>query len=463
MKFAKFCTVGIMATLIGGGLCADAQAAPWRLGQALGAPDWLVLGGSYRMRYEALDNPYRAGATGSDEILVERLLLAAEAHTGDYYFGAELEDSRSQADDAGTPLGTDDVNALELLRAYAGYQAGDVFAAGDTFDIQAGRITMDVGSRRFVARNRFRNTINAFTGVNALWRDGRDLTLQAFVTLPITREPGERARLDANHPEFDNESFQTVFWGLHLTRDHLIGGASGEVYAFGLHEDDQATVATRNRQLVTSGLRLIAKPASGQWDYELEGAIQEGTSRASTAATDVTDLDHSARFFHASVARTFDAAWSPRLVFQYDYASGDKDPTDAKDNRFDTLYGARRSEFGPTGIYGAFARSNISSPGMRVEAKPSKVVGGFIGYRAVWLASNRDALTSGSVRDATGASGGFVGHQVEARLQYDILPGNVRLEAGGAYLAHGHFLKTAPNGPREGDGTYLYAQAAITF
>jgi hypothetical protein len=448
---------------MGGGLSAGAQAAPWRLGQALGAPDWLDLSGSYRLRYETLDNPYRAGASGSDEILVERLLLAAEAHTGNYYFGAELEDSRSQLDDAGTPLGTDDVNTLELLRAYAGYKAADVFAAGDTFDIQAGRITMDVGSRRLVARNRFRNTINGFTGINAVWTDGADMRLQAFLTLPVNREPGERARLDNNHPEFDDESFQTTFWGLHLTRDHLIGAASGEAYVFGLHEDDQATVATRNRQLITSGLRLIAKPKAGQWDYELEGAIQEGTIRATTAATDLTDLDHSARFFHASIARTFDAAWSPRLVFQYDYASGDKDPTDNKDNRFDTLYGARRSEFGPTGIYGALARANLSSPGVRVEVKPSKVVAGFVGYRAVWLASDQDTFTSGGVRDATGASGSFVGHQFEARLQYDILPGNVKLEAGGAYLAHGRFLKTAPNGPREGDGTYLYAQAAITF
>jgi len=461
MSYPKFRAAALLLAIAA--LPAAAQADTWRLDQSLGLPDWLSVGGSYRLRYETLDGPYRASASGSDDILVERLLLGAQARFGRFYAGAELEDSRSQLDDAGTPLGTDDVNALELLRAYAGYRASGVFAAGDSLDVEAGRITMDVGSRRFVARNRFRNTLNAFTGVNAVWTDGWDMRLQAFAVLPVNREPGERARLDANHVGFDSESFQTVFWGLHLTRDHLLGATSGEVYVFGLHEDDQATVATRNRQLVTSGLRLIAKPKAGQWDWELEGAIQEGTSRASTAATDVTDLDHSAGFFHVAVARTLESAWSPRLVFQYDYASGDKDPTDGKDNRFDTLYGARRFDFGPTGIYGAFARSNISSPGMRVEARPSKAVSGFVGYRAVWLASDQDALTTGGVRDAAGASGSFVGHQVEARVQYDILPGNVRLEAGGAYLAHGRFLKAAPNAPREGDTTYLYAQTAITF
>ena len=34
---------------------------------------------------------------------------------------------------------------------------------------------------------------------------------------------------------------------------------------------------------------------------------------------------------------------------------------------------------------------------------------------------------------------------------------------GGAYLAHGEFLKDAPNAPNEGDTTYIYAQALATF
>ena len=63
--------------------------------------------------------------------------------------------------------------------------------------------------------------------------------------------------------------------------------------------------------------------------------------------------------------------WSPRLIFQYDYASGDDDPNDADNNRFDTLYGARRFDFGPTGIYGPFARANLSTPGMRIKLKPA--------------------------------------------------------------------------------------------
>jgi len=54
---------------------AGAAEEPWRLGEVPGVPDWLTLGGSYRVRYEALHHPFFPVDTASDRILVERLLL----------------------------------------------------------------------------------------------------------------------------------------------------------------------------------------------------------------------------------------------------------------------------------------------------------------------------------------------------------------------------------------------------
>lgn len=122
------------------------------------SPAW-SLDGTYRLRYESLHNAYRAGASGSDQILVSRLLASLKG-SGEHVFGElEIQDSRSWLDDAGTPLGTDDVNALEPLQAWIGWQQQNQFV------VKAGRQTLDIGSRRFVARNRFRNTLNAFDGV----------------------------------------------------------------------------------------------------------------------------------------------------------------------------------------------------------------------------------------------------------------------------------------------------------
>ena len=49
---------------------AQAQDSPWRLQSAFGAPDWLTVGGSYRLRYEYMDNTFRVLDPGQDELLV---------------------------------------------------------------------------------------------------------------------------------------------------------------------------------------------------------------------------------------------------------------------------------------------------------------------------------------------------------------------------------------------------------
>jgi hypothetical protein len=70
--------------------------------------------------------------------------------------------------------------------------------------------------------------------------------------------------------------------------------------------------------------------------------------------------------FHAWAGYTFNTAWLPRVSFQYDQASGDS-ANPATFTRFDTLFGARRWEFGPTSLYGAVQRSNLISPGVRLH------------------------------------------------------------------------------------------------
>ena len=84
-------------------------------------------------------------------------------------------------------------------------------------------------------------------------------------------------------------------------------------------------------------------------------------------------------------------------------------------------------------------------------------------YRALWLDTGRDSFANTGVRDATGRSGKFAGHQLEGRARYWIVPKQVRLDFGGAYLATGRFLERAPNATRQGATLYGYADVTITF
>ena len=448
-----------------------ALADEWRAARELGAPDWFELEISQRLRAERLwDNPrpFRLGADASgartgldqnDDILLLRTLVHARVRPAEWLtIGGELQDSRALAGEKDGFLNTTIVNPVELLQAYAQLDFAQV--GGGELTLRAGRITMDVGKRRFVARNRYRNTINGFTGVDVSWKKD-DLLLRGFWTMPVQRKPFRRNDLEDQDIDFDRETPKFQFWGVFGRLDPTERD-SVELFLFGLHSDRDVDPPRRKRELYTPGLRVFRRAAPGALDWEWESAIQLGRSRL-FFTRGATTLKHLAHFHHLEAGYTFDAPWSPRVALQYDYASGDENPNDNDNERFDTLFGARRFDFGPTSIYGAFARGNISTPGIRVEARPLPRVSVLATFRGFWLAEKRDVWVGVGVRDREGGSGRYIGSQLDLRLRWDVLPKNLRLETGYARLFAGEFIENAPNSPSRGDADYVYAQVAIGY
>jgi hypothetical protein len=443
-----------MVSLVLAGQPVSAETEPWRLRDSL--PEWLALSGHHSTRYETLDGQFRAGRGGSDEIFVFRTAVKLEVTRGSWEVAAEVVDSRQSLADDGTPLNTTIVNALELLQAYAAISFADVLKSGDVARVQIGRYTMDLGSRRLVARNRYRNTINNFTGVNGTWTSASGVALRAFFVLPVTRRPSSIPSLRDNDIRIDEERFDVTMWGIFSTFPEVVAGARGELYFLGLHEDETQGIPSRTRRLVTFGGRLVRAADRGRVDFEIESAFQVGRSRVSSGGADVS---HAASFQHVELGYTIDHEWRPRAVLQFDHASGDREADDGRNHRFDTLYGARRFDFGPTGIYGAFARSNLISPGYRVFLNPRRRVGVMAAHRFHWLASHRDAWTASGLRNPAGASDSHIGHQAEVRIRWDARPGGIRFEAGAARLFAGSLMDE--NG--KGDATYGYLQATLPF
>ena len=128
-----------------------------------------------------------------------------------------------------------------------------------------------------------------------------------------------------------------------------------------------------------------------------------------------------------------------------------KNPNDNNDQRFDTLFGARRFDFGPTGIYGAFARSNINTPGYRITLNPRSDLQLGVSHRAFWLASDTDAWTTtgpaaSALRDRSGNTSNYIGQQLELTARYDF-NSSLGFETGWTHLFKGDFAKDAPNSP----------------
>ncbi|UJR85747.1 alginate export family protein [Sandaracinus amylolyticus] len=445
--------IALLVLLVAGSAQAQAtERRPWRFVEAVGAPSWLGLGLEHRARFEHLANDFRATAIGDSTALSLRTLASAELRFEPLSIAVEAQDSRAFATEP-TPLNPTIVDALELLRAYASLRLPNALEPGDHLAISLGRMTLDVGSRRLVARNDFRNTINSFTGLDLAWSSASGHAVRFFAVVPVVRLPSDASALADNTIELDRENLDALFWGVVYGTPLLALDVQVEAYLFELNERDGATAPSSDRRLYTPGLRLLRAPAPERLDLQLELMLQLGRSRATAAATDTDDLSHLAFSGHVSLGYRFAVAWSPRLVLQYDYATGDESPSDDANNRFDPLFGARRFDFGPTGLYGAIARSNVSSPGARVEIVPDRTIDAFVGYRLVWLASPRDAWTTAGLRDPSGLSGAFVGQQLEGRVRWQPFPRNLALELGAACLFRGE-----RPGVRSEPAAYVYSQ-----
>lgn len=414
----------------------------------------LKLDAAIRIRGEAIDNQFRPGVVDSDAALFFRSNLFAEYDAGPVRIAAEIQDSRAYFERRHGSISSNEVDTLEPIQAYVAIDLAP------RATLQLGRFTMDLGSRRFIARPIWRNTSTSFTGARFDWKSAGGDKLTAFWTMPQTRLPEDSDGVHANGVELDRERSARQLFGAIATRAHVLGGTA-ELYSYRLVERDAPGFATRNRRLWTSGIRF-ARPAKPGWiDYDVEGTWQTGTARLGTAASDVVDHPVTAWLVHGTVGRTFAGAWSPRIALNADYASGDTAASGY--GRFDTLFGDSVFEFGQLGLYGPLTRSNLVSVELRAEAKPGKRTELMAALRPLWLASATDSFANTGVRDPAGSAGHYAGTQVETRIRYWLRPDRIRMSAGVATLFKGRFLRTAANAPATGDTHYGFLETILSF
>jgi hypothetical protein len=424
-------------------------------------PSWLYVSGSQRIRYESLNKQFRSHGQGSDQQIALRTLLALGIKASGFNFVIEAGDSRAFLDDNGSHLSTNMINPIELIQGYLMWEHQNLFEQDGQSSLRVGRLTIDVGSRRLVARSKFRNTMNTFSGAEWKYTTKRGNELQMFYTLPVNRIPDGASDLKNNHIEYDRPSGRTHFWGVSYTDKSLIPNHEFAFFSLGLHENDTKKTATSNRDLITTGITIKKPRKTGDFDYLLESVYQFGESRKSKKLTDEVDLEHFAHFHHVEIGFSAPVTYTPRLALEYDYASGDSSANDGRNGRFDSLFGARRFDYGPTGIYGPFKRSNLNSIGLRISAMPTRLTEFMSSYRGFWRASKSDAWVASGINDIANVAPRFIGQQLEVRLRWKIIPRTLQLELGSAYLRAGKFSRIIE--PETFDKNIYYGYAQLSY
>jgi hypothetical protein len=419
--------------------------------------DGFDLSGTMRLRYESITDQPRTGYNKNDDLVNLRTTLLAKYQNGPFTIAGELWDSRVYGENDRTPVTTGEVNTLELVQAYVGAK-GTIGTA--KVSVQAGRFLLNLGSRRLVGADEYRNTTNGYTGLRADLATPNGITATAIYVLPQQRRPDDAGSLRSNAVGFDHEGFDLVLWGGTAAKAKALGPFAAEASFYHLGERDTPGRPTRDRSLDTYGGRLIRDPAPGKADGEVEAFYQSGTISASTVSG-AARVNVSAWFVHAAGGYTFAGPLKARISLQYDRASGDR--AGGSYGRFDTLFGMRRADLAPAGLYNAVGRANISTPGVKFEVAPSKRWDAFVSYHALWLAERTDSFSTTGVRDAGGRAGAFAGNQFDGRFRWWVRPAKLRFEVDGVVLAKGRFLEEAPNAPAGGTAAYVSLNLTASF
>ena len=393
---------------------------------AADAPDWLRLGAEVRARFEdragLQQDPIVPGRTSAG-VTRTRVFAGFGRARGPVRFAVEMQDSRQFG--ASDPPELLTINEADLLQARLTVDLEAIAAVPIAVDL--GRIAFDGVDRRLIARNRHRNTTNAFDGARVrIGREQSAVVLEGLVLWPTELLP---ERLDPAGPG------QRLLGMIGYLRQPWI-----VIEPYYLHFDAQREGP---RTLHTTGVRLFG-PLAARWDHDVHVSTQFGTAEGRR---------HRALALHAEAGRRLAAPWSPRLAGWLNYASGDADPHDARSGRFDPLFGSSHSMFGFTDL---LSWENTVSPAVGLTFSPRATLNVALAHRVVWLASERDGLVSAGVRDPTGRSGAFVGQELDVRVRWALLPA-AELDVQYGRLFAGGFLKRS--GHRAGARIFL---AAIT-
>lgn len=187
----------------------------------------------------------------------------------------------------------------------------------------------------------------------------------------------------------------------------------------------------------TWGVRVAGKLGKA-WDYGTEMARQTGGVASDAIAA---WAGHWRTGYTLTKLRA-----QPRLIAEYNYATGDSNSADGRRGTFDILYPTPHDKYGLADQVGW---KNIHHVRFGPEFKPRKAWLVSANYHSWWLANTRDALynAGGTViaRVASGARDRHVGQEIDTQVTWAANK-QTAVAFGYAHIFPGDFLKQATPG-----------------
>lgn len=394
--------------------------------------DWLDIGLDHRTRFEIRDNDFRRNINTVDQpfLLRTRAYLAVKNKFDPLRFTVEISDARRFNSDF--PRDVRDSNFQEPIQLYGELFFKQSWVADKQLSLKFGRQAFEYTDRRLLARNEFRNTTNNFDGIRAiLGKQSDEWQLDALLLQPILRDDNG----------FDKRDKANTLLGLIGDYRGISRYITLQPLYLVLKQDGKKVSTGIEREIHTIGLRGYGIVGKTGFDYDFSYNKQVGNDGP---------RKHDALGYTGELGYTFAQPWKPRLSAAWNYGSGDDNPNDQQSGRFERLFGFAR----PFSQDDYFQFENIEATKIHFELTPSKTLQWDAGFSWYSLNSATDRWNNAGLRDPTGQSGTYVGHEADTRLVWT--PSRYfQTELLYAYFKSGTF---AENAGRGGTSNLFFAQ-----
>ncbi len=406
---------------------------PNRLNSVL--PAWFRARGEFRQRLEGFDG-LGFNAASDDHYYLSRVRLNATVVTSRRLsFQLQVQDARV-AQKTVPPTGAPFKAAFDVRQGFA-----DIGSAESRVALRVGRQELAYGDQRLVGHLGWSNAARSFDAAKLSVRGSR-LQLDVFAASVVRILDGE----------LDKSGNGNRFAGAYAVAPSLVPNGSLEPYLFWRHDQNIRSEAGTPGTLdvATIGLRWVGR-LPGNVEYNTDTALQTG----SVAADDI-----SAWAGHYQLRSPAAGRAAFRVSSEFNYASGDANPSDGTRGTFDQLYPTGHDKYGLADQVGW---RNIRHARAGIELTPFRGLPVIASYHSWWVNEKRDGLyNSGGAllaRVAAGAASSHVGQEIDVQVTKAIAP-QLQVAAGYAHIFTGRFLQEATPGASY---SHPYVMATYVF
>jgi hypothetical protein len=442
-RLKRFLLLCLATILCFGGNVSAAQAPSPQLPQSQTAPGKeqakpVEVSVELRLRNEFRDNADFKPANDLDGFLGQRLRISVRArlHPRVTFFiqGQDVWLFDSNSDKIIHDLATN------LHQAYFDWKLHGT----DRWEFRGGRQELVYGEERLIGAFGWDNVGRSFDAARLRNRTGAWSNDVFWGRMVDVRRNGARARAGPQDLS-----------GAYLTREAKGSPRRLELYGLflrdGLRTSGEMTGAAKETvRIATFGFRRVVKPKTG-WRYSVENAWQFGKRGPDP---------HRAAMFVGTGGYAWGGRWQPRVQLEYDFATGDNNPTDGKSREFHNLFPTNHPYYGYADLVGLRNLHDFRATGA-VALHPKIIVE--LDYHHFLLASPRGAWKNAAGRvlgaDPLGRFGRDLGHEVDLTLRLPVAK-HLNFMAGYSAFIPGRFV-IHNRGPETHQ--FAYIQTTVQF